>query len=352
LFAADKSHKAPARKSIRLFLLFLSLGLQRLFYRPSVITMFNRGITIEQDRRLVLFYVTHDNCSRVPEMHQYIETHKDLSTRNFDYYFVDYSATDQESPPSLALPDTFREHINHITSQHWSDTIQVSLLIRYFFCATFTLEHTRARWMLRVSDDTVVNFEKLGEFIDSLDARYDALTDFVFKAHCACCWAPVHYPQGGAGFVLSRRGCELALEHALAIAESAYIAEDVAIGRYLVQHGVSDDRWASQHFSGHTVPAEEAGRLRERKFPEMPECASVWERGDWACIHIISPANNLVFFHMQPGSPLSAVFADAELFFRAPPQVFWWNGNFGAARFCVQRNFSQAGEGITAAIQQ
>jgi hypothetical protein len=221
--------------------------------------------------------------------------------------------------------------------------MDIDLMVRYFFCVNYTLKDTRARWMGRLADDTLVNFARLGPFIEKLEARYNPLMEFVFKAHCVDMGAGKNHsgiPQGGSGFVLSRFACRIALKHQISMFQKMLVWEDLSIGRYFVSQGFPPVAMAGNNFLGHGAAPDQLHRLAMGK--EMPLCVSRmmefrrW-RGD-RCGRFLTPVNEIVFVHTMPYPGWERLLNLAWALWNAPPWVLWWNGFWGLPRFCQEKN--------------
>jgi hypothetical protein len=229
--------------------------------------------------------------------------------------------------------------------------MDVHLFIKYFYCANYTIHHTRARWIARLADDTLVNFAKLGQFINRLEVRYNPLTEFVLKAHCIDYGFGrlKPYPQGGAGAVLSRHACAISIEHQVSMLRELRLLEDVEIGRYLYSRRFPGIAMAGDNFMGHTPELNEMAMLSK---PEtMPLCSSVKvqsntfdlfkrDRRDRSnkCGQFFTPLNEVVFVHAHPWHQLEGLLKYATAYFDAPPWVVWWNPIGGGPKFCKEEN--------------
>jgi hypothetical protein len=181
---------------------------------------------------LIIFFVSYSDSPRVKTMNDYILANRNLSTIPFRYFFVDAPATDS-AIPNLIVPPRFWE----LRKFSRNPPMNRDLLIKYIFCNRYFLEQTNCRWKVRICDDTLVNFAKLGKFILSMNERHNPLTEFVLKAHCAR-WNSVLYPQGGSGTLMSRFACEISTKHEIdLLLNSSRLWDDTSIGLYMMKHG-------------------------------------------------------------------------------------------------------------------
>jgi hypothetical protein len=170
-------------------------------------------------------------------MNEYIIIRRNLSTVGFRYFFVDAPPNQAKDIPNLVVPKESWDlmkfapvpSLNQNGGYATVRPMDVHLFIKYFYCANYTLNHTRARWIARLADDTLVNFAKLGQLMDRLEARYDPLAEFVFRAHCIDYGGMITtYPQVGSGSGLSRFAREISIQHQIPMLKCIRNVEDVA----------------------------------------------------------------------------------------------------------------------------
>jgi hypothetical protein len=219
--------------------------------------------------------------------------------------------------------------------------MDVLLYLRDFVVVNYTLEHTNARWMARVTDDVIINFAKLGQLINRLELRHDPLKEFVLKAQCVDFherrwWGP--YPQGGSGFVLSRFACEISKSHQIPMLRALTSWEDTSIGFYMAQMNVPFMIMAGNNFIGHTPDGYQWGVLS--KLGTMPLCSSIplAKLGTNHCGRFLTPLNEVVFVHLWPSPNVDRVIEVAEKYFQAPSWVMWDNSVGGDPKFCREEN--------------
>jgi hypothetical protein len=212
-------------------------------------------------------------------------------------------------------------------------------MVKDMFCANHTVAHTQARWAGRLSDDCIVNFGKLGEFIERLETRYNPLTEFVFKAHCIDVGV-TGFPQGGAGFILSHFACKTALKHRIRVFENLRVWEDQAIGLYLTSQGFPPIGLSSNNFIGHGIALGQLARLDIGA--KMPECGSrsqeLVKLRAYKCGGFLTPLNDVLFVHMIPYPGWEYLLRLASRIFSAPPWVMWFNGYWGDVKLCQEKN--------------
>jgi hypothetical protein len=221
------------------------------------------------------------------------------------------------------------------------------LIIKYFVSLHYAVHNTSARWVVRIADDTLVNFRKLGTYIDELEARHDPLTEFVLKGHC--CNRPTYcYPQGGAGVLMSRFAAETALPHQVSFMQQMTLYDDLAWGKYATEHGVPCRATSDGHFLGHSMDMKLISSLANGQIPSMPRCSEVIfqkviDDSLDLCGRGLSPLNDLVFLHRYPTDSYANIVWVGNITFNARPEVFWWSNAASCAELCYQDNSSMLG---------
>jgi hypothetical protein len=219
----------------------------------------------------------------------------------------------------------------------------VGLIIKYLFCLHYAFYQTGAHWIIRLADDTLVNFASLGKMISSLNSQHNPLREAVFKAHCLDVYlnAPKYgyfsFPQGGSGFVVSRYACKLALDDHISILRHVISWDDYSIGYYLHKRGFPSFEMGNGYFIGR-IP--EHSSIDKLLTGNMTTCQNVRAYARHCGKHI-SPLRDLVIFHLNPFRGMKYLMSLGERLFHADSRVFWWNGPHGSPRFCIHEDPKQ-----------
>jgi hypothetical protein len=296
---------------------------------------------------VVLFYLSHNHSQRVSVMNAYIRKRKALSSVRVKYFFVDSPANLNNSVPRLSVSEEIRSlrRLSPCPYHRIKDSflgcrkLDANLLIRAVFSVDYFLKHTNARWFVRMTDDTLVNFAKLGSLISQLEARYHPLTDFVFKGHCIDSWN-MNYAQGGSGYLLSRYACEQALKHSKPIIKESIMQEDISIGQYIIYRGFPPTEMCCGGFIGHPPDDVESEKLRVPGKMETCRFGVVHAEG---CGEYFERLNEVVFVHppvFRDGFLMSSLLDVEDKIFHAADDVFWWNGHEGRPGLCRWDNLS------------
>jgi hypothetical protein len=274
-----------------------------------------------------------------------------MSTVPFDYFFVDGQSGYKSGAlaPNLVVPPQFWYLINytHCRLPLRGDLLDcgprgVGLMIIYLFCFHYALYHTNAHWIIRLADDTLVNFASLGKMISSLDSQHNPLVDVVFKAHCLDVYLKgrqygyFSFPQGGSGFVVSRHACKLALDDQISILKHIISWDDYSTGYYLHKKGFPSMEMGNSYFIGRIPQQSHIDRFLRGN---LTACTNVRDHAR-NCGKAIAPLRELVFFHLNPFRGMDYLMSLGEKLFNADSRVFWWNGAHGSPGFCIQKDLS------------
>jgi hypothetical protein len=284
-------------------------------------------------------------------MNAFVERNRHKSSIYFSHFFIDPPNSSLSVPHLLVPQDMWDLARYNACGWKWKTCrlCDLELLIRYFFCANYSLRHTAARWVARVADDTIINFANLALLVTRLEGRYDPLTEFVFKGHCVSRdfgYGMIDYPQGGGGFVLSRFACKETVKHQVSLLKQAVYYEDVSIGKYLKEKGFPGIAMASGHLLGHKAYPIQWKRLM--RLDAIPLCNLVLVKRRKEC-HArcggyFEHVNQLVFVHTCPFLGFTRLLKFAHILFQAPSSIMWYNGCYGRPSFCQERNeTTQAG---------
>jgi hypothetical protein len=272
---------------------------------------------------VIIFYVSFSDSERVKVMNDYILANRNLSTVAFRYFFVD-GPRDDRTIPNLIIPQEIWD-MRNISRNPPKDR---DLLLKYFFCNKYFVERTRARWKLRIADDTLVNFRKLGKFISLMENRHNPLTEFIFKGHCLA-WGEYVYSQGGSGNLMSRFACKVAIAEAVALLNYSDLTDDLSVGHYMtVFRRFPGQAIGGGPFSGHKVMRKRyLLRHKRNNFSSVPLCKNHL-RFDWGCGVYVFPSNDLISLHLFPFAGMENLFTYGRVYFNAPDDIFLWSSPF------------------------
>jgi hypothetical protein len=284
------------------------------------IVLGTRGRSGNATTSLAAFFVTHYQSLRVKRLHEYLQSGSLPSDVRFDYWFVNWTTSNDTRAHNLFPPDKWRDMIRrHPQGRHTMH----DLTAKHLFSMQFFLENTTSRWFFRGTDDTFVNFRALGPFLFDLENRCIPLREFVFLANCVR-WGTFMYPQGGSGYFMSRRAVEILSPLGEELQEWTKGQEDMDLGTFLRTrlkfHPASMTTGA---IIGHSFEGDNLPKIKQGSWNELPPCPLTETRSARFCRPFLAPLRDIVFYHDWPPRFLES-FANAAAVFDAPPNIGWY----------------------------
>jgi hypothetical protein len=234
------------------------------------------------------------------------------------YYFVDYSTQNTTNLPNLAVPLYYQDMAN----------IQRMLLAKYFFVFNYVVHETRARWIFRGADDTMINFKLLPLYIAKLNAHFDPLKDIVIRGHCVQ-RAGIPYHQGGAGMLFSRRAVERLAPLGEETLRGQTMWEDAQLGWKLGSLGINL-RNESTAFVGTPFTGVSAKALDTGDFREIAVCDRKRK------YFYLAPARDILFMHEVAIAEFKDRLKHSLNLFNADKDVSWFSPNLMSPSLCRQ----------------
>jgi hypothetical protein len=196
------------------------------------------------------------------------------------------------------------------------------LAAKFFFSLRFFLLNTTARWFYRAIDDSIINFEKLGTFLQNLERKKNPLQDWVFLGNCVRNdpWA---FPQGGSGVLISRAAVRVLEPLCRQFIGTMMQPEDVAFQPFLESLNVSMWSITSPNFCGHRFEDDDLGKMRRGAWQELKDCPPKEGRSGEKCRPFLSPISDIVFYHEWMGEFFS-IFDNAKAVFATDRRVTWY----------------------------
>jgi hypothetical protein len=305
---------APAQL---LLFLFLPVGFSLLFPPVDLSPTFDAYSIFFRKPRFFAAWLTMYESSRGRSMQKYLRSVSFPRERNFvfDYIIVNLTRSNSSAEHLLYPPDEFRDLILANPNPRYRPLSD--LASKFIFALRFFLLHTHHRWFWRGTDDAIINFAKLPNFVEFLDRTYNPLTETVILGNCIG-KDRESFLQGGSGWVLSRRAAERVEALRWAWVPRIDHADDVRFTRVLDRLNVSLANATSPFFLGHDLYFN-----GETIAGDCPGLATIKNP---PCAPFLVPLQDVVFFHEQLGSSLdvSMTRANAERTFQTERAVHYW----------------------------
>jgi hypothetical protein len=255
----------------------------------------------------------------------------------FDYRWLGASRWNDSERHFLNPPRDFVAEFHRLCGTGCHDDLNIDIATKDCFAFNYHAEESDADWMIRATDDMVINFDLFPEYIRDLQMRYDPKKDVVVRGDC------IHfnewiYPQGGSGALFSRAASTLlARDHALMIGRWIE-SEDISLGVYMQAKGVNVSLMADAHFLGLGWKNldhfdEVVSGTRERcpvPEPERTDCQRVF----------VSPLMDTVFYHAETDeNGMDGHFQVTQRLFKANKTIMWYPGdNWAFPNLCLPRS--------------
>jgi hypothetical protein len=272
-----------------------------------------------------------EELSRIRSAHFPVNFH-------FEYIIVNFSQRNSSADHFWFPTDEFRAMVAHNPEERFHR--DSDLAAKFVFALRFFLQNSDAGWFWRGTDDAVVHFQNLPNFVAYLDDKYDPLKEIVVLGNCIDRdeehGGRVYrgFLQGGSGWVLSRRAAELVERMGWTWVPEIDWADDVIFTRVLERLNLSVFNGTSEFFLGHD--AKDWDRFQIENPGGLPVCPRAEERNAVRCRKFTSPLRDLVFWHRQ-WDQMGPRMDDAEAMFRAPPNVHFWM-DASDTRLCLAEN--------------
>jgi hypothetical protein len=127
--------------------------------------------------------------------------------------------------------------------------------------------NTSLNWFFRLTDDVYVNMRNFGDLVNSLEAKYDPLTDVVIKGQL--CASFVH---GGSGWIMSRKAVEDVLKVWDNVNLDEELADDVIAPLHWKKIGVDLRDTHSDKFIGSRIHNSFVRNLENRDWKDLWHC--------------------------------------------------------------------------------
>jgi hypothetical protein len=270
--------------------------------------------------RILVLIITVPSSPRRAVQESYITRHLPLPGISLDYRYLGASPDNDTSRHYLAYPRSILATIQSIggrLGRHTKD-----LISKDFFALALHAESC-ADWMVRITDDTVINFDRLPHYLRDLTHFCDPFADVVLRANCIDMYGTV-YPQGGSGILFSRAASAKLAPRLVEMLSWYKRAEDIAFGRFLAAVGIGMAQVQDLAFIGlgWSSVAEFENARRAKKEP----CGN----------RTVGRLRDVVFYHaLNWRAETGEAIRIGQLVYNEDPRVMLYIGN-SWPRMCVR----------------
>jgi hypothetical protein len=116
--------------------------------------------------------------------------------------------------PVYHLPKEYQDKFDLLGFSNLSNFFSKAQLARRIISFDKCLSIPHCKWLLTFDDDSIVDLTNLQNMVSNLEMKYDPIIDPVMKGNCFFQkWIQKSFLQGGSGYILSRRACQLIIEN-------------------------------------------------------------------------------------------------------------------------------------------
>jgi hypothetical protein len=166
-----------------------------------------------------------------------------------------------------------------------------------------------------------VNVNALPAYIQRLERQFNPNQDFVFRANCVT--NDYQFPQGGSGYVLSRKAVRMIEPHCEYFLAELREAEDMRFPGFLTIFGLSMFNVTDETFCGHSFSDTDIQRLRNQQYDSFDRCPDLEQMPRDDCRPFIAPVRQIIFFH-EFLRTFEESLTDVKLLMSSKPTLHWY----------------------------
>jgi hypothetical protein len=272
---------------------------------------------------LVAFFLTEFQSERHNWTENFMKRSVIPPALLFERWWVNWTRENDSRRHLLFPPDEFRELQTIPQSRPRNATLMKDrdLAAKFFFSLRFFLQNTSGRWFYRATDDSLINFARLGPFLSQLELEHNPLTEFVFLSNCVADRRG-SFPQGGSGYLISRSGAQVLEPLARRFMRTLVGPEDVSFRWFLNSLNESIASTASPFFCGHGFGLHSVVWIWRDEWWQLPDCnrSQVWNQSIRGCPPFLSRVRDIVFYHEFRRQSWQS-HGIARVLFKAPPRI-------------------------------
>ena len=140
--------------------------------------------------------------------------------------------------------------------------------MKRYIGAKYFYENTDYDWYWSATDDVYIDIQSLDNFLDYLTSRYDPRKDVVFKSHLIY-HLNLYFPQGGSGYIFSRKAVEKFLEFGLDFVKQIITCDDCEFWRMRYLMNLTIKEMSTQYIFGRGCNLK---HIRVRSLMNPGEC--------------------------------------------------------------------------------
>ena len=136
----------------------------------------------------------------------------------------------------------------------------LDLIFKFYFVLDYFLTHSKNEYLIRLTDDVFINFNKLSNFLFEIDQnRFLTKNNLVIKGFCI--YTSQFFLQGGSGYFFSRKAAIVFKKIYYDLLRTNSVYEDWVVGSYIMKINPSFSTSHSNKFIGHGLDKDTMNQI-------------------------------------------------------------------------------------------
>lgn len=170
------------------------------------------------------------------------------------------------------LPKKYINQVKLFNGSNFYDGSQNNQLLQRIISFETCLSISNCNWLLTIDDDALVDLYNLNQLIFELKNNFNPRKDIIMKGNCFNHYAiNLTYLQGGSGYILSRKACQLIIQN---VSSNLWIYhpiewEDFSTLNFFQILGIHSYNATSPYFWGHGFSFNDIEYLKKKKISKI-----------------------------------------------------------------------------------
>ena len=223
--------------------------------------------------------------------------------------------------------------IKNSKSRYYHDNIDRAA--KRAFSADYFLNTGRAKWLIVLTDDVIIDVKKLNNYVEFLESEYgDPMKTQILEGNCIGRNRVYTFIQGGSGFIMSYKSAEVFSAFSKKWVSETTLPDDVHFSLAIQRMGLDIKKCTSNKFIGHQLQNYYNDILIKKEYYKLEDCTEM--RNDPYCGSFLSPLNDLIFLHQSPNPESTSILAKA-IFDGIPNNILWYQ-EADTVKICKKKN--------------
>ena len=270
--------------------------------------------------KILFFIITIKDSSRSPIVHNRWVPYLENKTKIDQVYYISTNGCYSDKLRCISPPDRIQKILN---SKNWGNSHQnVDRAAKRVSAADFLVNHQNFEWVVTITDDVIVNVDRLSLMIDELNQIGDPKTTPIFKGHCIetdYCYNNSCI-QGGSGHIMSLETAKRFIQIGDNWISTCNYADDDHLSIAIKDMNMSLTEVSSPYFVGLNIYHSQYQYLINNQYNYISKCPKNFY--NHKCKYGFQPINKLIFINMDSWSRTQEVYP--HLFKFHPNSIQWY----------------------------